>query len=233
MITVHHLERSRSQRVLWLLEELELPYEIVRYKRNPKTLLAPPELAAIHPLGKSPVVTCDDVTVAESGAILEYLVERFGQGRFVPAVGTPEHLRYRYFMHYAEGSLMPPLLVKLLCSRVRSAPLPFFVKPIARKIADGLEEQFVAPNLRRHVAFLEAELARSTWLAGEELTAADVQMSYPLEALLERAGELDTTRIRAFVERAKARPAYQRALAKGGPVFPVVDAGDRSTSSRS
>ena len=231
MITVHHLERSRSQRVLWLLEELELPYEIVRYKRNPKTLLAPPELAAIHPLGKSPVVTCDNQTVAESGAILEFLVERFGEGRFVPAVGTPEHLRYRYFMHYAEGSLMPPLLVKLLCTRVRSAPVPFFVKPIARKIADGVGAQFVDPNLRRHVAFLEAELARSTWLAGEELTAADVQMSYPLEALLERSGELDMTKIRAFVERAKARPAYQRALAKGGPVFPVTEA--RSTAPRS
>jgi len=219
VLTLHHLERSRSQRVLWLLEELEIPYEIVRYQRNPKTLLAPPELAAIHPLGKSPVITDEGRTVAESGAILEYLVERHGNGRLVPQPGTPEQLRYRYFMHYAEGSLMTPLLVKLLCDRVRSAPLPFFVKPIARRIADGVGGQFVEPNLRRHAAFLEAELAGRTWFAGDELTVADIQMSYPVEALLQRGRELAGERLRAFVERVHARPAYQRALDKGGEVF--------------
>lgn len=222
MITVHHLERSRSQRVLWLLEELEVPYEIVRYKRDPDTLLAPPELAKVHPLGKSPVVTDDGRTIAESGAILEYLVEQHGKGRLVPAAGTPEHLRCRYFMHYAEGSLMPPLLVLLLASKVRSAPLPFFVKPVTRKIADGISRAYVEPNLKRHAAFIEDALSQSTWLAGEELTIADVQMSYPVEALVERAPERAGAKTRAYVERIRARAAYRRALDHGGEVFPVL-----------
>ena len=222
MITLHHLERSRSQRVLWLLEELEIPYELVTYKRDPKTVLAPPELAAIHPLGKSPVVTDDGNTIAESGAILEYLVERHGGGRLMPKPGTPEHLRYRYFMHYAEGSLMPPLLVAFICSRVKSAPLPFFVKPIARKIANGVGERFVEPNLRRHIAFVEDALSRSKWFAGDELTAADIQMSYPMEALLDRAGSLAIgARARGFVERIHERPAYKRAIERGGPFSPT------------
>lgn len=202
--------------MLWLLEELEVPYEIVRHQRNAATMLAPPELVKVHPLGKSPVITEDGNTIAESGAILEYLVERHGNGRFAPKVGTPEHLRYRYFMHYAEGSLMPPLLVKLLASRVREAPLPFFVRPVARKIADGLDERYTAPNLRRNASFIDAELGKSTWFAGEELTAADVQMSYPVEALVGRT-DLATTRMRAFLDRIHARPAYQRAIEKGGP----------------
>lgn len=221
MITVHHLERSRSQRVLWLLEELEVPYELVRYPRDPKTLLAPPELAKVHPLGKSPVVTDDGRTVAESGAILEYLVERHGNGRLLPAPGSDEQLRCRYFMHYAEGSLMPPLLVLLLTNKVRSAPLPFFAKPIARKIADGIANAYVEPNLARHTAFIEAELSRSTWLAGDELTIADIQMSYPVEALVERAPDRTGAKTRAYIERIRARPAYRRALDKGGEVFPV------------
>lgn len=220
VITVHHLERSRSHRVLWLLEELELPYEIVRYQRHPKTLLAPPELEAIHPLGKSPVVTDDGNTIAESGAIIEYIIERHGGGRLVPKAGTPEHLRYGYFLHYAEGSLMPVLLVWLICARVKSAPLPFFVKPVARKIADGVSEQFVTPNMRRHLDFLDKELARSEWLAGDELTAADIQMSYPLEALTSRGAKLGVSpRIQRFVERMRERPAYQRAIERGGPVL--------------
>jgi glutathione S-transferase len=218
VITLHHLERSRSQRVLWLLEELEVPYDIVRYQRDPKTVLAPPELQKIHPLGKSPVITDGEVTVAESGAILEYLVEHHGTGRLAPAIGTPERLRYQYFMHYAEGSLMPPLLVAFICSRIKGAPLPFFVKPIARKIADRIGQQFVEPNVQRHIAFLEAELAKSQWFAGDELTAADIQMSYPVEALFSRGPQGEQMpRLRAFLERARERPAYQRALAKGGP----------------
>jgi glutathione S-transferase len=222
VLTLHHLERSRSQRVLWLLEELEIPYELVTYKRDPKTVLAPPELAAIHPLGKSPVITDDGNTIAESGAIMEYLVERHGNGRLIPKPGTPEHLRYRYFMHYAEGSLMPPLLVSFICSRVKSAPLPFFAKPIARKIANGVTERFVEPNLRRHIAFVDEALTRSPWFAGEELTAADIQMSYPVEALLLRAGPLTIgQRVRDFVDRIHERPAYKRAIERGGPFAPT------------
>ncbi len=220
MITVHHLERSRSHRVLWLLEELGVPYELVRYQRDAKTILAPPELRAIHPLGKSPVITDDGVTVAESGAILEYLVERHGGGRLAPAVGTPAHLRYRYFMHYAEGSLMPPLLVKLIAVRIKGAKMPFFAKPIAKKIARTIEAGFGDPNLTRHLAFLEAELASRPWFVGDELTAADIQMSYPLEAATARGGDAaQSPNIQRVLAAMRARPAYARAIERGGPVM--------------
>src|SRR5512139_1078147 len=182
MITVHHLNDSRSQRVLWLLEELGLPYEIKHYQRDPKTMLAPESLRKVHPLGKSPVITDGEVTVAESGAIVEYLVERYGQGRLAPPVGSPERLRYRYWMHFAEGSAMPPLLLKLVFDRVEAAKMPFFVKPIARGIAGNVRRSFIEPQLRSQLDFMEQELGRSTWFAGPEFTAADIQMSFPLEA---------------------------------------------------
>lgn len=217
MITVHHLNNSRSQRVLWLLEELELPYEIVKYQRDPKTMLAPPELTKIHPLGKSPVITDSGVTIAESGWILEYLVETYGKGRLVPAAGTQHYRDYRYFMHYAEGSLMPYLLLRLIFRRVRTAPMPFFVKPIARKIADTVSGQFVDPNLTRHLAFLAAHLTANAWFAGPELSAADIQMSFPIEGAVARAGDLVAPPLAAFVKTIQARPAYQRALERGGP----------------
>jgi glutathione S-transferase len=218
VITVHHLNHSRSQRVLWMLEELEVPYEIVKYERDPKTMLAPKTLEAIHPLGKSPVITDGDVTVAESGAILEYLIEAHGKGRFAPAAGTPAYRDYRYFMHYAEGSLMPLLLLKLITRRLKTAKLPFFAKPVARKIADRLSNDFVDPNLRRHVAFLGKHLEKHRWFAGDELTAADVQMSFPIEAAAARAALDDKfPRLKDFVARLQARPAYKRALEKGGP----------------
>ena len=215
VITVHHLNNSRSQRVLWLLEELGVPYEIVKYERDPKTLLAPKSLEAVHPLGKSPVISDSGNTIAESGAILEYLVDTYGDGRLVPARGTPAYLHYRYFMHYAEGSLMPYLLMKIVFAKVKSAPVPFFVKPIANKIADKVGADYLDPNLSRHLAFLNAHLAKHTWFAGDELTAADIQMSYPAEALVERAGALgELGKVAEFVRRIQARPAYQRALAR-------------------
>ncbi len=218
MITVHHLNHSRSQRVLWLLEELELPYELVKYERDPRTLLAPKSLEAIHPLGKSPVITDGDATIAESGAILEYLIEAYGKGRFAPPAGTQAHHDYRYFLHYAEGSLMPYLLLKLVTHRLKQAKVPFFVKPVAKKIADKLAGDFVDPNLRRHIAFLGAHLGKHRWFAGDELTAADIQMSYPVEALVARGADLDPPPALAeFVQRCKDRPAFQRALARGGP----------------
>jgi glutathione S-transferase len=217
VITVHHLNNSRSQRVLWLLEELELPYELVKYERDPKTMLAPPSLQAIHPLGKSPVITDADVTVAESGAIIEYIVETYGKGRLVPAAGTQDHRDYRYFMHYAEGSLMPYLLLKLIFRKVKTSPMPFFVKPIARKIADTVSGRFVDPNLTRHLTFLGDHLAKHAWFAGSEMTAADVQMSFPLEGAVARAGESVSPRLTEFVKKFQARPAYKRALEKGGP----------------
>ncbi|RUL72163.1 glutathione S-transferase family protein [Dyella choica] len=221
MLTVHHLNQSRSQRILWMLEELGVDYDIVRYQRNPKTLLAPPELRAIHPLGKAPVVTDGPHTLAESGAILEYLVERYGEGRFVPPQGSPEHLRYRYWMHYAEGSAMPPLLLKLITGRIASAPVPFFMKPITCKIANSLQTGFVDPQLALHFGYIAEELKHSGWFAGNEFTAADVQMSYPIESGVARAGAGAHPSIRAFLERIQARPAYQRAVARGGDSTPL------------
>ena len=218
MLTVHHLNNSRSQRVLWLLEELGVPYEIKLYQRDAKTMLAPSSLRKVHPLGKSPVVTEDGETVAESGAIIEYVLERHGQGRLQPAAGTPAHRRYRYWLHYAEGSAMPPLVMKLVFLRLKTAPMPFFVKPVARLIADKTLEGFVEPQIRLHVGYMEQELARSTWFAGAEFTAADIQMSFPIEAAAVRGGlGAEFPRLQAFLERIHARPAYQRALAKGGP----------------
>ncbi|MEO8705341.1 MAG: glutathione S-transferase [Kofleriaceae bacterium] len=218
MITVHHLNNSRSQRVLWMLEELELPYEIVKYERDPKTMLAPASLEAIHPLGKSPVVVDGEAVIAESGAILEYLVDTYGKGRFAPATGTAAHRHYKYFLHYAEGSLMPYLLMRLIFRRVRTAKLPFFAKPIARKIADKVTGDFVDPNLRRHVKFLGDHLAKHAWFTGDEFTAADVQMSFPMEATVARAKDLDLSpKLAEWVAKIHARPAFGRALAKGGP----------------
>ncbi|MFM0645964.1 glutathione S-transferase [Paraburkholderia bryophila] len=217
MLTVHHLNNSRSQRVLWLLEELGVPYEIKRYQRDPKTMLAPPELRAVHPLGKSPVITDDGQTVAESGAIIEYLIGKYGQGRFAPAPGTPEHLRYTYWLHYAEGSVMPPLLLKLVALRIASAPMPFFAKPIARKIAATLQSTFIDPQLKLHLGYIDKELSATGWFVGNDFTAADVQMSFPLEAATARGGmEGQIPAITGFLKRIHARPAYQRALERGG-----------------
>ena len=218
MLLVHHLNNSRSQRVLWLLEELGLPYQICHHQRDPKTMLAPPSLLAVHPLGKSPVLVDGDTTVAETGAIVEYILDTYGQGRMRPAPGTPAFLRYRYWLHFAEGSAMPPLLMKLVFDTVQAAPMPFFVKPIAKAISSKVLDMLVRPNLRRQFDFIEAELARSTWLAGDDLSGADIMMSFPLEAARQRAG-LDARRPRmiAFIDRVHARPAYQRALDKGGP----------------
>lgn len=218
MLIVHHLENSRSQRVLWLLEELGVEYEIKRYERDKKTMLAPRELREVHPLGKSPVVTDQGQTIAESGAIVEYLVERYGNGRLVPAAGTPEKLRYTYWLHYAEGSAMPPLLLKLVFERMKTGPVPFFVRPIVRAVADKVLTMFVDPQLKLHIEYMEAHLAQNPWFAGKEFTAADIQMSFPLEAAQSRASKgLETPSVRAFLEKIHARPAYQRALERGGP----------------
>ncbi|HBD20029.1 MAG TPA: glutathione S-transferase [Arenimonas sp.] len=218
MIKVHHLNNSRSQRVLWLLEELGLPFEVVRYERDPKTMLAPAALRAVHPLGKSPVLGDGALVLAESGAIVEYLAETYGADRLLPPPGTPEWRRLRYWMHYAEGSAMPPLLMSLVFSKVRSAPAPFFVRPIARAIADKVMADFIGPQLRLHVDYMEGELARSPWFAGDYFSAADIQMSFPIEAAQARGALTDAhPRLQAFLAAIHGRPAYQRALEKGGP----------------
>ena len=219
MITVHHLNNSRSQRILWLLEELGLPYEIKRYERDAKTSLAPPELLKVHPLGKSPVVTDGDATLAESGAIVETLLDTYGETSGLrPAKGTPEYRRYVYWLHFAEGSAMPPLVMKLVFQKIKSAPMPFFAKPIARGIANKVMAAMVDPNLKRQLDFMEGELRQSEWFAGSEFSAADIQMSFPVEAAAQRAG-LDASRpkLMAFLKRIHARPAYRRALERGGP----------------
>lgn len=217
MIVVHHLNNSRSQRVLWLLEELGAPYEIKRYQRDAKTMLAPPELLQVHPLGKSPVITADGRTLAESGAIIEYLVDRHGDGRLAPPPGTDARLRYTYWLHYAEGSAMPPLLMKLIFDRIEYGPMPFFVKPFAKAIARQVKQSFISPQLKLHLDYLEAELARNEWFVGDEFTAADIQLSFPLEAAAMRAGFNESRpRLHAFLQKIHARPAYRRALERGG-----------------
>ena len=219
MITVHHLNNSRSQRVLWLLEELELPYEIKRYQRDPKTMHAPASLRAVHPLGKSPVVTDDDRVIAESGAILEYLVGRYGEGRLQPLPDTDAALACRYWLHYAEGSLMPLLVMKLVFSQLTKGPVPFFVKPVAKALVAGLDRAFLGPQLTTHLGFIEGELAKHSWFAGDAFTIADIQMSYALEAATARGGLDDRyPRAAGVLARMRARPAYERALQKGGPV---------------
>lgn len=217
MIVVHHLNNSRSQRILWLLEELDLNYEVQRYDRDPQTMLAPASLRQVHSLGKSPVISDGNLTLAESGAIIEYLVDRYGTGRLVPPSGTPERLRYTYWLHYAEGSAMPPLLLKLVFDRLEQSPMPFFARPIAQRLVDRVNQSFIQPQLTLHLDYLESELVNSSWFAGDKFTAADIQMSFPLEAAATRAG-LNASRPKLinFLDRIHARPAYQRAVERGG-----------------
>jgi glutathione S-transferase len=226
MLTIHHLERSRSQRILWLLEELGVDYEIELYKRDKTTSLAPPELLAIHPLGKSPVITDAGVTVAESGAIIEYLVGKYDDGRLLPADGTPERLVYTYWLHYAEGTFMPLMVLSLIMGRIDTAPMPFFVKPIAKGIVSKVRNGYLDPNVQRNLDFMEASLSKSTWFCGEALTAADIQMSFAIEAAEVRADiASDYPNIERFLKQMRALPAYQSAIEKGGP-YSLLGAAD-------
>ena len=217
MLTLHHLHHSRSHRVLWLLEELGVPFDVKAYERHPETMLAPPELRAVHALGKSPVITDGEVTVAETGAIVEYLVDQYGQGRLRPAAGTPEFLRYRYWLHFAEGSAQPQLLLKFHANRILAAATTAAEKAVARGVLANLIAS-TDTNLRNNLDFMESKLALSAWFAGDEFSAADVIMSFPIEVSAERAG-LDASRPRLwnYLERIHARPAYRRALERGGP----------------
>ena len=215
MIVVHHLNNSRSHRILWALEELGLDYEVKRYQREP-SMMAPASLRSVHPLGKSPVIVDGGVALAESGAIVEHLADRYGAGKLAPAFGSPERVRYLYWLHFAEGTAQPPLLLKLLFDRIKSKS-PFFVRPVARAIADKALRTFVLPNLGRNLDFMESELGKSEWFAGAQFSAADIQMSFPLEAARARGG-LDEKRPRLmnFLEKIHARPAYRRAIERGG-----------------
>ena len=217
MITVHHLNDSRSQRVLWLLEEMGLPYEVKRYQRDPKTMLAPPELKAIHPLGKSPVLDDGDARLAETGAIIEYLLETHPESGLRPAHGTEAARRFTYWLHYAEGSAMTPLLLKLIFTAIPKRT-PFLARGVARGISKAMNANMIDPQLAAHTAYWEAELTRSAWFAGDAFSAADIMMSFPVEAAGSRMGYgADKPRLKAFLEAIHARPAYQRALERGGP----------------
>ena len=216
MIIVHHLADSRSQRVLWLLEELGLEYEVRRYERDPATMLAPAELKAIHPLGKSPVLDDSDVRVAETGAIIEYLLDTHGAGRLRPANGSPERHRFTYWLHYAEGSAMPPLLLKLVFSQLPKRA-PGLVKPVVKGVVKAANKGFIDPQLKTHADYWNSELGRDGWFAGPDFTAADIMMSFPLEAAATRMTVTEgRPNIGAFLERIHARPAYQAALKRGG-----------------
>lgn len=225
-LTVHHLETSRSQRILWLLEELGVSYDLRIYPRDPKSRLAPPELKQIHPLGKSPVITDGELVVAESGAIIEYLVETYGAqtsaelAHLQPVAGTPEYRQCRFWMHYAEGSLMNWLLMQLVFDTIPRQPMPFFVRPIAKALSAKVKQKLIAPNLQTALAYLDSHLAQHRWFSGEFLTMADFQMSFAVEAALARSAEAQAwPHLQAYRERMRARPAYQSALLKGGPVI--------------
>jgi len=216
MITVHHLNNSRSQRILWLLEEIGQTYEIRKYERDAQTMRAPAALKEVHPLGKSPVISDGDRVIAESGAITEYLVDTYGAA-LKPEAGSDDHRRYVYWLHFAEGSAMPPLLVKLVVDQIAKAKMPFFAKPIARSIVTRLNDGFVQPEIDNIFGYIETELSGRDWFAGDSFSAADIQMSFPLEAAAARGGIGKTyPAIQAWLERIHNRPAYMRALERGG-----------------
>ena len=216
MVVLHHLENSRSQRVLWLLEELGVEYEVKRYDRDPKTMLAPDSLLAIHPLGKSPVITDGDITIAESGAIVEYLVFKYGSPEVQFNPDHPQWLNYTYWLHYAEGSVMPMMVMKLVFSQLEKAPL--IIRPIAKLISKNVMKAFVQPNIDRHLRFIDNHLSDKQWFVGDSFSAADAQMIFPIEAASAR-DKLPSRypHVYAYMQRVHDRPAYQRALQRGGP----------------
>lgn len=214
MIKLHHLETSRSTRLLWLLEELELPYELVVYKRDPKTIRAPDSLKALHPLGRSPLLEIDGKILAESGAIMMYLTEREGK---LGAPSDEARVDYNYWLHYAEGSAMTPLMVKLLTTGIRNAAVPFFVKPIVRAIATKVDATFTNGELSAHFGWIERALSDRAYFAGGVFTAADIQMSYPIQASFARDDLLpERPKTKAWLKRVETRQAFKKALEKGG-----------------
>lgn len=218
MITLHHLNNSRSQRVLWLLEELGIEYNIEFYQRDKVTILAPASLKAVHPLGKSPIISDDatGITMAESGSIIEYLIQSYGQ-QLMPKQGSKEYWQYLYWLHFSEGSLMPPMVMNLVLNKMKSAPMPFFIKPVAKMLADKIIQNFSGPNIHRAIEYIEDHLSKNTWFCGQQMTGADIQMSFPLEASVARGiiGDKHPNTL-AYVKRFQALPAYQAGLHKGG-----------------
>ena len=217
MLTVHHLNQSRSHRVIWALEELSLPYEIVRYQRE-KTMLAPESLKRVHPLGKSPVIEDNGLILAESGAILEYLQETYDAESQLKPLDPAHKVQYRFWLHYAEGSLMPLLLMKLVFSSLGKPPVPFGIRTLGKALGQGVQKAYLNPQLETHARFIESHLAENSWFAGETLSMADIQMSFPIFALLARGGVEDLPHTHAWKKKVENRPAWQRTLEQGGPL---------------
>ncbi|KAI9205715.1 glutathione S-transferase domain-containing protein [Polychytrium aggregatum] len=219
-VILHHLNNSRSQRIIWFLEELGVNYEIKKYMRGPDKL-APKELREVHPLGKSPVITDGDLTIAESGAIVEYLGEKYGNGKFVPTQGTRQYYDYKYWLHFAEGSMMPPLVMSLVFSEIERRS-PWLVSPITRAISNTIHDSLIIPGITNQLGFIEQHLSKNAWFAGDDISGADIQMSFPVEAVLKsdrgngRLAALVGPNTKAWMEKIHARPAYKRGLEKGG-----------------
>ena len=216
MIKLHHLNNSRSQRILWMLEEIGVEYEVVHHQRDAQTNLAPESLKAVHPLGKSPVLVDNDVVIPESGAIIEYLARTYAPEAMLPSDNPTDLSQYVYWMHFSEGSLMPPMVMRLVMEKIKTSPKPFFARGIANNIANKVLASFVTPNIDRNLGYIDQYLAGKEWFAGDHVTGADVQMSFPLEAVVATGGAKSYPNITAFVKRVHERPAYQRALEKGG-----------------
>ena len=221
MIIVHHLEKSRSHRIIWLLEELKLEYQLKTYYRDPVTNLAPSELKEVHPLGKSPIITADGLVLAESGAIIDTLIDKYAQGRLKPNDKSDDMIRYQYWMHAAEGSLMPMLVLKLIFLKLETVP-PWFIRPISRAISSKINSAYIMPSIKNLLSYMESELNKYDWFAGDQFTAADIQMSYGVEALCNRDEVIkNCPNLKSYFEKIQAREAYQIAIEKGGPRFPI------------
>lgn len=216
MLKVHHLNQSRSQRILWALEELGLPYQIIHYQRE-KTMLAPESLKKVHPLGKSPVLEDEGLIIAESGAILEYLQETYDTGAQLKPLDLEPRQQYRFWLHYAEGSLMPLLLMKLVFNSLGKPPVPFGIRTIGKMLGQGIQKSWLNKQIETHARFIESHLAKQPWFAGEQPSMADIQMSFPIFALLSRSGIADLPHTQSWKKRVETRPAWQRAIEQGGP----------------
>lgn len=216
MLKVHHLNQSRSQRILWALEELGLPYQLIHYQRE-KNMLAPASLKKVHPLGKSPVLEDNGLIIAESGAILEYLQETWDTSAQFKPVDVEQRQQYRFWLHYAEGSLMPLLLMKLVFTRLGKPPVPFGIRTVGKVLGQGIQKSWLNKQIETHARFIESHLAKQPWFAGEQLSMADIQMSFPVFALLSRGGIADLPHTQSWKKRVEMRPAWQRAIKQGGP----------------
>ena len=218
MIELHYFEHSRSQRMLWFAEELGLTYRLVKHRRDPQTQLASEEAKALHPLGKFPILVHGDHVIAESAVILEYMARFFGEATWVVNIDDTNYWSFQYWMHYAEASLMPPLIIRLIFSKLKGPQVPALIRPLSRRIADQVDQSFTLPQIRTHFAFVESHLRGREWFVGDRMTIADVQMHFPLEAALAKRTikATDYPAINQYVERLQARPAYLRALDKAG-----------------